>query len=234
MRNSTRHETDPRRVHRSPDVPPGTLGAKPSLGFLMSTLTGCAVYFAVARNLLPRTPVSPSDWLWFSAFAIFTGFCWAGAGYITSSIWRQSGRLQPGEAALWCIGSLLLVEVAGLWIERVLPASSEPQDKLLPAVFISARAIIPLIPTLSRHLQPHWKGFFCWLVVLYALVPYLQSLGIANSLGVSTHLPSNLRPLLAYVALGSALAMDARQSFRGQWGHWVGLICLIVWLLPRW
>ena len=148
-------------------------GGDPSLWHLLVWMTGCAVYFSLARRFLPRTarqsgPDAPAE-----RTCALHGLCWTGAVVALIQSWAgiAAGRSSRGRGCCFRWGAS--------WRSICWSSSCHASSCGACRIVAGGGTCLALaLPTLSRRLPGWWKGFFVVLALLMAgkLVWLLASL----------------------------------------------------------
>jgi hypothetical protein len=201
-----------------------------SLAHLVLWLTGCAIYFSLARQFLPQPPESPRQFLLLSALALYTSLCWTGMAVVVSRVFgigRPPIAIEPGAWLLFSLGCILTIDLGVAFLPSSLPMRREPLQ-------IGGTCLALVLPTLSRRMPRSWKGLF----VTLALLATVQLVALVASRTLEFEFSERrisqlaiIRSSIGLMALAAVVLYDHRAGPRFGWLHWMGVAATIIWLL---
>lgn len=201
---------------------------RPSLGHLLLLITCCAIYFALARQILHRPLRGLSDLLLLSLLSTVTGICWSGTIVVVYRKLRSTRvTTEPGDWLMFCIG---LVEATDI-LAQLLPDTFIIRRSSLP---IAAECLVFVLPMLSRRLPPIWRILFAILVLSSAFPlcsALLVALDVARQIPDASLISQTVRPYLIVSAVAITSVIDWRANRKHGWSHWLGIACLVIWSL---
>jgi hypothetical protein len=201
--------------------------SQPGIWHLLLWMTCCAVYFSLMKLFLPASVLRPADVIRLSLFALFTGLCWTGALLAIGRMVRGSGpALEPGMWLLFTLGCVLAVD----FVVALLPDRSAVRPLSL---HLAAGCLTWVAPMLSRRLPGRWKALFAVMAVLSAAKLLWLIAAIGQGLDISRQYVHGyaLVQLIAGLAVLSIVVLrDWQAKQRDSWLHWMGIVCLVVWL----
>jgi hypothetical protein len=195
---------------------------------LLLWMTGCAVYFSLARHFLLGQPRTPGDMLWLCALAVYTGLCWTGAIVVAASLLGR--KRAPPEPAAWWLFALGCI----LTLDLLVPTVPSPFVVRPESLRLGGTCLVLSLCTLSRHLPRRWKALFAALCLLAAgkLVTLLAALSQEQTLPATWGRGyARIQAVVGLTVLAAVVVGDRREKLHYGWLHWIGVLCGVIWLM---
>lgn len=194
------------------------------LALLLTWLSCCAIYLAIARTFLRGAPQDMPQVLMLSLLAALHGTCWVGMLTVLRCVFGKGVRqLEPG---MWLMGSLGAVLMGDLIVGAL------PEDFVIrkPSLTLAVSCLAFSLPTLARRLETRWKVLFVGLMSI-SLLPLV--IRWQEWINAPTYNHPNLILSATFSLVCLAIVRDYFLGVRRSWLHWTGIGCLVLWAVPR-
>lgn len=211
---------------------------------LLVWLTGCGVYFAALRGMLPQEQRPLWGDLMLSLLAAGVGLGWVGVIQVLQLSPRSGAarlRRDPSDATpapspgTWLLAAMGLIAAADLIVDLAFPKTTARAQVLRQI----ATCLIFLWPTLSRHLPRVWRYYFL-LLALHEAARLVTSCLVVMNISVPSAMMSLtdswVRSVVALIGLAGVIALDRPERQERQprdWLHFAGLVVGATFFVAR-